>query len=161
MEVKMNDLPKRKLIRLPEYDYSQNNYYFVTICTHNKKHLFGMGEHVTAYGLCAEKHLHRINSFFPCVRVDKYVVMPNHIHAIIAIEQNPAARKNACPTPTLGTVIGNYKAAVSREIHRIDPNQIVWQTRYYDHVIRNQQDYEAVWQYIDENPLKWELDEYN
>lgn len=75
----MNDLPQRKRIRLPEYDYSQNNYYFVTICTADKKHLFGRGEHLTAYERCAEKHLHRINSFFPCVLVDKYVVMPNHI----------------------------------------------------------------------------------
>lgn len=79
---------------------------------------------------------------------------------MIAIEHDTTARKNACPTPTLGTVIGNYKAPVSREIRQIDPNQIVWQARYLDHVIRNQQDYEAVWRYIDENPLKWELDEY-
>ena len=156
----MNDLPQRKRIRLAEYDYSQNNCYFVTICTADKKHLFGMGDHLTSYGLCAEKHLQRIHSFFPCVRVDKTVIMPNHIHAIIAIEHDPATRKNACATPTLGTVIGNYKAAVSREIHQTDPSQTVWQGRYYDHVIRNQRDYEAVWQYIDENPLKWELDEY-
>ena len=156
----MNDLPQRKRIRLAEYDYSQNNCYFVTICTADKKHLFGMSEHLTAYGLFAQKHLHRISSFFPCVHVDKYVIMPNHVHAMIAIEHDPTARKNACPTPQLGTVIGNYKAAVSREIHRIDPTQTVWQSRYYDHIIRNQQDYEAVWRYIDENPLKWELDEY-
>lgn len=156
----MNDLSQRKRIRLQEYDYSQNNFYFVTICTADKEHLFGMGERLTAFGLCAEKHLHRIQSFFPCVRVDKHVIMPNHIHAIIAIEHDPTARKNACPTPTLGTVIGNYKAAVSREIHQSEPDQTVWQNRYYDHVIRNQRDYEAIWQYIDENPLKWESDEY-
>ena len=154
----MNDLPKRKHIRLREYDYSQNNFYFVTICTGNKKHLFGMGEHLTDYGKCVEKCLNKINAVFSAVQLDKYVIMPNHIHAILVIEQNPAARMYACPT--LGTVVGNYKAAVSREIHQIDPNQIVWQSRYYDHVIRNQQDYDAVWRYIDENPAKWESDEY-
>ena len=159
METKRNSLPERKHIRLREYDYSQNNFYFVTICTHNKALLFGLGERLTDYGECAEKCLLTIHSIFPCVRLDKYVIMPNHIHAIIVIDHDTAASMYA--GPTLGTVIGNYKAAVSREIHQIDPNQIVWQARYYDHVIRNQQDYEAVWRYIDENPLKWELDEYS
>lgn len=161
---KMNDLPKRKHIRLREYDYSQNNFYFVTICTHDKKHLFGMGEHLTNYGICAKDCLNKIHSVFPCVRLDKFVVMPNHIHAILVIEHDTATDKieaasmYACPT--LGTVIGNYKAAVSRQIHQIVPNQTVWQSRFYDHVIRNQRDYEAIWQYIDENPVKWETDEY-
>ena len=84
--------------------------------------------------------------------------MPNHIHAIIVFGHEKEARMYACPT--LGTVIGNYKAAVTRAIHSLDPKNEVWQKRYYDHIIRNQRDYEAVWTYIDENPAKWESDEY-
>lgn len=157
----MNEQPKRKRIRLQNFDYASPNYYFVTICTHEKKHIFGMGDHLTRYGKIAQTCFVTVNDVFPSVKIDKYVIMPNHIHAIIAIKNEPtdqAARMYACPT--LGTVISNYKAAVTRMIHAIDPSIRVWQTRFYDHVIRDQTDYENSWTYIDENPVKWESDDY-
>ena len=154
----MNDFSTRKRIRLQGYDYTQNNYYFVTICTYEKRQIFGIGDQITDFGRIAENRLCRIQGIFPGVRIDKYVVMPNHVHAIVVFESNSQARMYACPT--LGTVIGNYKAAVSRGIHLIDPKRNVWQKRYYDHIIRGQKDYEKIWTYIDENPVKWESDEY-
>ncbi|MBQ6263863.1 MAG: transposase [Clostridia bacterium] len=160
----MNDLPKRKRLRLREFDYSQNNYYFVTICTFEKQHFFGMTGNLTECGKIAEDCICRIPEIFSCVKPDKYVVMPNHIHAVLAFEKpltdsvKHTARIYACPTP--GTVIGNYKAAVTRNIHQKFPGLKLWQTGFYDHIIRNQSDYENIWTYIDENPAKWESDDY-
>ena len=157
----MNKRPKRKRIRLHDFDYASPNYYYVTLCTHEKKYLFGMTDHLTQYGKVADLCFGMVNEVFPNVTIDKYVIMPNHIHAIVVIENEQAdrtARMYACPT--LGTVIGNYKAAVSRKIHAVDPSIQVWQTRFYDHVIRDQKDYENIWTYIDENPVKWESDDY-
>ena len=153
-----DDLPERKRIRLKDYDYSQNNYYFVTMCTHEKRKIFGMGESLTEYGLIAEKYIYSINEVFNDVKIDKFVIMPNHIHAIVVIERKDAARMYACPT--LGTVIGNYKASVTREIHLRAPSETVWQKRFYEHIIRNRKEYETIWEYIDENPIKWHTDKY-
>ena len=161
----MGELPKRKRIRLRDYDYSQGNYYFVTICTFEKEHLFGMDENLTEYGKIAKGCLESVKEVFPFVQIDKYVIMPNHVHAIIVIEDfasgesgKGAARMYACPT--LGTIVGNYKSAVSRGVHAFDPGKRIWQARFYDHVIRNQKDYENTWRYIHENPAKWKTDDY-
>ena len=75
--------------------------------------------------------------------------MPNHIHAIIAVNQAGTE---------LPLVVGQYKAFVTKQIHLINPAIKVWQTSFHDHVIRNQADYLRIWQYIDTNPLKWEED---
>ena len=78
-------LPKRKLPRLSGFDYSSENYNYVTICTHNSKDLFGTPDNLTVYGRIAKKHLLEIESHYDGICIDKYVIMPNHIHAIIAI----------------------------------------------------------------------------
>ena len=85
--------------------------------------------------------------------MDRYVVMSNHIHALIRIE---ADNQNQ----SLSSVVGSYKSAVSRKIHTISPNVSVWQKSYYDHVIRTEESYLNIWKYIDENPIRWENDEY-
>ena len=89
------------------------------------------------------------------VRISKYVIMPNHIHAIIVIEACSAERSK--PFPTLSTIVGLYKSGVARHIHKNEPNIKVWQKSFYDHGIRNQQDYDEIWQYIENNPLKYAL----
>ena len=152
------ELFNRKRIRLKDYDYSQNNYYFITICTFDKQKIFGMKDNLTEYGKIAEKYIHSLNEVFEYVKIDKYVIMPNHIHAIVVIDRKDTARMYACPT--LGDIIGNYKAAVTREIHLTNPSKKVWQSRFYEHIIRNQKDYELIWKYIDENPIKWDTDKY-
>ena len=86
----MNELSKRKRIRLHDFDYSQSSYYYATICTYGKEHLFGMGKQLSAYGVSAETCLLMIPQIFSGVYVDKYVIMPNHIHAIIVIENDAA-----------------------------------------------------------------------
>ena len=150
------DLPKRKQIRLRNFDYSLNNFYFVTVCTHNKAPLFRTDSFcLTQYGKLAESELLNIPNHFPALSIDKYVIMPNHIHAILVIDATPTTS-----SPALGTIIGLYKSGVSKQIHGIDPNLNVWQRSYYDHIIRNEHSYQEIWKYIDENPVKWNLDEY-
>ncbi len=125
-----------------------------------------MGENLTEIGRIVDKHINNLSKYYHNVSVDKYVSMPNHIHMIIIISEEIvcdnanalSARMNPCPT--LGNIIGAFKAGVSREIHKSGTDIIIWQNRFYDHVIKNQDDYENVWTYIDENPVKWEDDEY-
>ena len=141
----------RKHPRMAYYDYTTPNYYFVTICAKNKKCIFGTLHQNNMYGDIAQKGLLEIPKHFDKVYIDKYIVMPNHIHAIIVLENGAKA---------LPTVIGQYKAYVSREIHRIDPTKEVWQSSFHDHVIRNQSAYERIWNYIDGNREKWQEDCY-
>ncbi len=97
-------------------------------------------------GKIAADCLQNIPSHFPGVTIDKWVVMPNHIHAIMILPGNAA---------NLSTVIGQYKAAVTRELRLLCPDIQVWQTSFHDHVVRNQADYERIWLYIEANPARW------
>ena len=141
----------RKHPRMARYDYATPNYYFVTICTKNKKCIFGSVHQNHMYGEIAEMGLLEIPKHFDKVYIDKYIVMPNHIHMIVVLEKG---------AKELPTVIGQYKAYVSRKIHAIDPTQEVWQSSFHDHVIRNQSAYEHIWNYIDGNRQKWQEDCY-
>ena len=152
-------------MRLPEYDYGANGAYFVTVCTEGKRcilgHVVGGGvldapyTRLSEYGIAAEKTLLEMSAFYKDVAIEKYVIMPNHVHLIIAIE--PAAGGGVrSPRPTnLLTVIRSFKTMVTREL-----GHSIWQTSFYDHVIRTEANYLRIWQYIDENPACWAEDEY-
>lgn len=143
--------PKRKHPRLRYYDYSTPNYYFITICTHKKVCIFGEPGKLNAFGQIAEKGLLEIPKRYENVRLDKYVVMPNHIHAIVVLEQ-----KNK----DIEIIMGQYKAFVSKQIRRNSPGLYVWQASFHDHIIRNKKSYEKIWLYIEGNPLKWKEDRF-
>ena len=147
------DYPKRKPTRIPGYDYSQANYYFITICTHRKEWLFGDRRGLNRWGLEVRKQMAEIDRHYSDIRIVKSVVMPNHVHMIVAVgcDLQRAERTN------LSSVIGLFKAGVSRTIHQQDPNRIVWQRSFHDHGIRCREDFENAWQYIETNPVKWGL----
>ena len=138
--------PVRKHPRLRNFDYSSCNYYFITICTQDKNCLFGSPGNLSVFGKIAEDCLQHIESHFAQIYVDKWVVMPNHIHAIVILPGNHVE---------LPTVIGQYKSAVTKKIHLLNPDIKVWQSSFHDHIIRNQTDYERIWVYIDTNPARW------
>ena len=150
------DIPTRKATRIPGFDYSSENYYFVTICTHEKKCIFGAAGNLNALGRIAERDLRELDIHYHGVHIDKMAVMPNHIHAIIVIGCENRGEKY----PSLNTIIGLYKSGVSRKIHEQSPDLVVWQRSYHDHIIRNRTDYEKIWNYIDGNPQKWMDDCY-
>ena len=133
MERLDNRFPNRKNPRLKQYDYATENYYFVTICTADKKCIFGSPNHLNTFGKLSKEGLQLIGTHFSTVKVDKFVVMPNHIHAIIILSADSVK---------LTTVVGSYKSYVTKKIHEIDPKIKVWQSSFHDHVIRNQQSYE-------------------
>ena len=141
--------PERKSPRMPGYDYATPNYYFITICTHEKKCLFWSNGKLNALGQIAYDAMMQIPIHFPKNRVDRFVIMPNHIHMILVVE--PGGTDTS-------VVVGSYKSYISREIHRFHPNLKLWQVSYHDHGIRNQKQYERIWSYIDTNPMRWEKD---
>ena len=138
--------PVRKHPRLKSYDYTQSGYYFITICTKEKRCIFGDPHILNKCGKVAENGLREIPLHFSGAAVDKYTVMPNHIHAIIILTE---------PNIALPVIIGQYKSAVTKQIHLFDPDMQVWQSSFHDHVIRNEKDYQRIWAYIDANPANW------
>ena len=150
------DFPKRKLPRLSGYDYSKPNYYFVTICTDGKKNIFGEINVLNSFGKIAERKLLEIEKHYKNVFVDKYVIMPNHIHAIIVFNNTEAERSR--PFPTLSQVVGLYKSGVTREIHENNPDIKIWQKSFNDVIIRNEKAYNEICRYVYDNPLKAEYD---
>jgi len=153
------DSPNRKLPRLAKYNYANDGYYFVTICTHNKTNLFGKINIINEIGKIAKIELENISMHFENVKIDKYVIMPNHIHCVVAIGCGMQEERSR-PFPTLSTVIGLYKSGVSKCTHKLYPDIIVWQKSFHDHIIRNEDEYHRIWKYIDENPVKWAEDKY-
>ena len=147
-------LPKRKTARLSGYDYSTPNYYFITICTYQKICIFGKPGQLNSFGKIAENNLLKIPRLNPKIELDKYVIMPNHIHAIFVVRDE----KTEKGLENLSVIVGQYKASVTKEIRRLESNKEVWQRSFHDHIIRSQKSYEKIWTYIDNNPLKWEED---
>lgn len=141
--------PTRTSPRLKDYDYSSPNHYFVTICTKDKKCLFGKPGQLNSFGMIAERGLLAIPEHYSGVIIDKMVVMPNHIHAIMVLNN---------VTVPLDKLIGSFKSYVSKEIHKIQPDMEVWQKSFHDHIIRNECGYRNIWLYIDNNPMNWNKD---
>lgn len=161
------DLPKRKPTRLKNYDYSTNGAYFVTICTHNRKCILSdiVGDGVydipqinlTEYGNILEKYIAFMNSKYENVLIEKYVIMPNHIHMIIQINESTQSGMSQAPYPTANAIIPKFVSLFKRYCNREIGNNI-FQRSFHDHIIRNENDYLKIWNYIETNPVKWEED---
>ena len=172
------DLPKRKQIRLPDYDYSSPGAYFVTICTHERRCILSdiaVGAatsrppdlYLTALGEIVDLAINNISSIYPSFSVDNYVIMPNHVHLILRICTDNDGRQIAAPTegsgtggrqiaaPTLSSVIGQMKRWAS-----IQAGTDLWQKSFHEHVIRNEEDYRQIREYIGNNPARWVEDRY-
>ena len=164
--------PERKPLRLKNYDYSTPGAYFVTTCTAGKKCVLstvvgdGLARPVvklTNIGYIVERQIEDIPQRFPSVTVDKYVIMPNHIHLLLSIHrdaeqaiQEKAGRTS--PSPTVGDVIRVLKSMSTRQARPYGSNGPLFQRFFYDHIIRNEQDYGEIWAYIEENPFRWTED---
>ncbi len=163
----------RRSIRLKGYDYSQEGAYFVTIVTWRRDFLFGEivnGEMIlNEHGQIADECWREIPNHFPHVELGAYVIMPNHMHGIILINDDVGARHasplqktpNGVSKGSLGAIIGSYKSAVTRLIGRELNETGIWQRNYYEHIIRNDNDLQNKTDYIEANPLLWEQDHEN
>ncbi len=152
----------RQSIRLSGFDYSQEGSYFITICTQNRKPLFGeiLNEKMALnqVGNIIKKEWMKIPSRFHGVNLDAFVVMPNHIHGIILILR-------PIPGQTIGNIIGAFKSISANEyIKLLKKNTLavekLWQRNFYEHVSRDDEDYFRIIEYINNNPENWENDQY-
>ena len=157
------DFPKRKHPRLDHYDYSTAGAYFITICTQNRRCLLSriVGRRLspaeiqyTAYGLIAREQLLLLEQRYPSLKIDQYVIMPNHIHAILLLEETAGDSRR----PTVMDIVCAYKSLTTRQCKKLLPVDKLFQTSFYEHVIRGREDYNEIAEYIVNNPKQWELD---
>jgi len=169
-------MKNRKSIRLKNWDYTQEGYYFITICAYQKKCVFSRIENdsiiLNEWGRIIQHCLLNVPEHFKHVQMDSFIIMPNHIHFILII--GSTCRGTACRAPTvekfgipitgsLPTVIRSFKSAVTKQIKELhhSPDLIIWQRNYYDHIIRNEQSLNEIRTYINNNPSQWSMDKYN
>ena len=155
---------QRKTIRHQRWHYDRSGFYFITICTHQRDHLFDNSE----FKAVAEAYWQKIPGYKSVTRVslDVWVVMPNHLHGILVIENEKALadqRPEKTVSGSVGALIGAYKSTVTKRINKLQGSQgiKVWQRGYYDHIIRNEQELHAIRQYIIDNPKRWAEDREN
>jgi putative transposase len=158
----------RKTIRLKEYDYSQSGEYFITICTHEKEDILGEivadEMKLSQEGIIAQQCWKEIPSHFENVELAEYVVMPNHIHGIIILNDHGRDVQLNVPTRlsprkgSLSVIIRTYKAAVTTECRRKGLFDFRWQSRFYEHIIRSNKDLDNIRDYITGNVLRWAFD---
>jgi len=165
----------RQSIRLPYFDYSQPGYYFITICTKNRECLLGniinnkiklseIGKIVKQCWLDMPKH-------YPNVELDEFIVMPNHLHGIIIINDPINKYRRGGVTPPLpmenkiplGKIVAYFKYQSTKQINKLThaPGQMIWQRNYYEHIIRNEKKLERIRYYIGNNPYNWQTDRNN
>ncbi len=156
------NMQKRKPIRLKGYDYSQNGAYFITICVKDRHPMLWQPVGATCgrqrltpqlsnIGITIDNEINRISTMYnQNVSIDKYVIMPNHIHMIIALYNNNGRPQVA---PTISRIMQQFKGSITKQI-----GFSLWQKLFNDHIIRNQREYEKIWEYIDTNQLNWEKD---
>ena len=166
----------RRSIRLKEYDYSKAGAYFATICTLNKKHIFGGIRNglveLSMIGKIANKFWFEIPKHFEDVKLDEFIIMPNHIHGIIFVNDVNVGVQNFEPLQkqnrfqqiipkSIGSIIRAYKSSVTHWGKLNGYEHFKWQRNYWEHVIRNEDKQNKIRQYIQFNPLKWHLDREN
>ncbi len=172
------DVHHRRSIRLPRYDYASAGAYFVTICSVQKNCLFGEIKggiiSLSVIGKIVQEVWLNLPNNFTKIRLDDFVVMPNHLHGIICLidhsdlinSHTADLTKNSMPNGTkkdsLGAIVQNFKSVSTRRVNTITRNSgTIWQRNYYETIIRSDRAYENIKLYIQENPLKWEEDPEN
>lgn len=162
------DTVSRKLQRLKGWDYSQNRLYFVTVCTQNKVNVFGKVKNgkliLNNAGQMVSAKLIEASTVHTDILVDKFIVMPNHLHAMLWPQSGTTRR--SFPT-TVSEYVQRFKTlttklyidGVKKGIY-LPFNKKLWQKSFYDHIIRDENDYLNHWRYIEENPMRWYEDRY-
>jgi putative transposase len=184
-----SEIHHRHSIRLPDYDYSQSGYYFVTLCAHGKECLFGDIENnnmvLNETGMLVKKKWYELPVHFPGIELYKMILMPNHLHGIIIITDRGGGgmTRGAMTAPlrkitphanvgipaqhgekTLGRMIAWFKYESTKEINRIvsgNPNVKIWQRNFFDRIVRDDEELNRIRNYITTNPENWQEDEDN
>jgi len=158
------ELPKRKPTRLREFDYNSGGAYFLTVCVKDRQPLLStiVGRDVldapqtrlTNYGVVAKRQIRQMNEMYEHISVDGFAIMPDHIHILLVV-QNGASRTSR-PTKQHATVsrfVSTFKRFCNKQY-----GENIWQASFNDHIIRNQEDFDKHWQYIENNPVAFVLE---
>jgi len=156
--------------RLKDWDYSASGWYFVTICTKGNVPYLGEivdGEvQLSQAGKIVAEEWVRTGEVRSNAILDRWVIMPNHMHAILILEESEASHGDVSADTfmlkanSLGSIINQFKGRCTKRIRNSGVPAFTWQARYYDHVIRNEKSLRKIQRYVEENPMKWDLDEY-
>lgn len=158
----------RKYIRLANYDYSSNGLYFITICAKKRIHYFSVGEaalglpnvRLKEIGKIVNNNILKINEIYKYVSVEKYVIMPDHVHMILFVSDydtdNNGRPGAASPTKSVNLIINGLKTISTKQI-----GFSVWQRSFHDHIIRSEKEFLEICGYIDNNPTNWVNDIYD
>lgn len=158
-------LPTRKNIRMQGFDYASCGIYFITICTKDRKCI--LWESVGAIcdrppeqlklseaGETVEAELAVVGTIYPSIRLELCCIMPNHVHLLLVVEPDESGRSQIAPTVSVSRVVKQFKGAVTKRLGRS-----IWQKSFHDHVVRNEQEYRKIAEYIENNPANWVLDQ--
>ena len=173
----------RRSIRLKGYDYSQHGVYFITVCAQNRECFFGeivddgkgtMYCSPTEFGQIAINEWFKTVEMRKNIELDAFVLMPNHIHGILVINDHDIRRGTVHRAPTfeqfgkptsntIPTIIRGYKSTVTKQINtlRNTPAAPVWQRNFYEHIIRSERELTRIREYIMNNPINWDSDRNN
>ena len=159
-----NEFKKRKNLRIPRYNYSNIGYYFITMCTQDRKCILSniinndnnnfLKLELLPYGIITEKYLKSSNTSYNNSKINDYIIMPNHVHFICEIK----IKKEIDALPAnqiIPSVVGTLKKIINKEC-----KEKIWQRNYYEHIIRDEKEYLEILQYIQDNPYKWIEDKY-
>ena len=155
-------IPQRRTVRLRGYDYASAGMYFVTICTLNRALWFGeianAKMHLNPIGQIVDETWAAMFRFFD--NANTWIVMPNHLHGIIVIEDSIG---DVVAGKSLGRLVGAFKTATTKQINeiRVTPGAILWQRGFYEHIIRDGRAFENIAAYIEDNPSQWADDPEN
>ena len=161
---------KHKQYRLPYFNYASSAYYFVTICTAHRSPLFGVIEqgsmNLSQIGTIVYQCWENIPRSSPYAAIDVCVVMPDHFHGILCLnnldeERSIPEKKFEPQKHSLSVVVRNFKSAVTIHAKRLDRNVTIWQPRFYDRIIRNEKELQSVRKYIEDNPVQWAAEKEN
>lgn len=178
---KYNNKYRIESVRLKNWDYRNNSAYFITINTGNRRHFFGeiinSEMNLSPIGECAENFWMEIPKHFPFVELGNFVVMPNHTHGILIINNvkslhcndsnqcNDSAMTNqyyseiSPKSGSISTIVRSYKSVVSKHARLLNP-EFNWQSKFHDHIIRNSESLERIQNYIENNPSNWKEDKF-
>lgn len=164
---KQQETKNRKPTRLQGFDYNSSGAYFITICTDKRRQILSriVGVDVPddpkrielfPYGNIADKYINQLNDFYADIKIDSYVIMPNHIHILLFVLENGSSRTS---TPTKQhSRVSQFVSTLKRFCNK-EYGENIWQRHFNDHIIRNREDYEEHLRYIYENPIRWCYDE--
>ena len=174
----MSEYPARKPMRLKNYDYSAPGVYFITVCTGDKRCILsgisnapemdaasdilkmGAGDGVappvinlTEIGKLVEEQIQALPARIPGLVIERYVIMPNHIHLLIKLTDTESGGASPSPTGRMGIV--DAVRILKSQTTRLSGTSHLWQRSFYDHIVRNQTEYNDIAEYIDANPARW------